>query len=168
MKKLVIFAGPPCTGKSAVGKELGHAHLEMDAARVALLPDSTHTRDDRRIAYRSVLWTAGQLLRYTDIVICNGGYGHEEDRAGFEALACEAGAALYVVEFSAPLAVLLERNRQRRDDHPGLDLDDARVTEIVASYPWSHIGLRIDSTRPLTECANAVRAYLETSGIMTK
>ena len=75
MKKLVVFGGPPCTGKSTVGRALGWAHLEMDAARMALLPDAAHTRADREVAYRAVLWTAGHLLRYTDIVICNGGFG---------------------------------------------------------------------------------------------
>jgi predicted kinase len=166
MKQLVIFAGPPCTGKSAVGRALGHAHLEMDSARVRLLPESTHSREDRAIAYRAVIWTASHLLRYTDIVICNGGYGHEEDRAGYRAVAREAGASLYLVEFTAPLAVLIERNRKRRDHHPGLDLDDARVTEIVENYPWSRTGLLVDSTRPVTECAKEVRRYLQTPGMI--
>jgi len=166
MKKLVIFAGPPCTGKSAVGRALGYAHLEMDAARAKLLPQSLHTREDRAIAYRAVLWAAGHLLRYTDLVICNGGFGHEEDRERYRTLARETGATLYIVEFTAPLEVLLQRNRKRRDHHPGLDLDDARVTQIVESYPWTQTGLLIDSTRPVAECAERVRAFLETPGIL--
>lgn len=166
MKRLVIFAGPPCTGKSEVGRALGCAHLEMDDARARLLPESLHTREDRAIAYRAVLWAAGHLLRYTDLVICNGGFGHEEDREAYRSLARDTGAALYVVEFTAPLDVLLQRNRERRAHHPGLDLDDARVTEIVESYPWTHAGLLIDSTRAVPECAERVRAFLETPGIL--
>ncbi len=61
MKKLGVFCGPPCTGKSSAGRALGHAH----------------TRADRAIAYRAVLWTAAPLLRYTDIVICDGGFRQE-------------------------------------------------------------------------------------------
>lgn len=165
MKKLVVFGGPPCTGKSTIGRALGYAHLEMDAARAALLPDSAHTRADRAVAYRAILWTAGLLLRYTDIVICDGGFGHPEDRDGCRTAARQAGAALYVVTFSAPLDVLIERNRLRRGHHPGLDLTDARVTELVATYrPWVG-GITIDGTQAEERILAAVRGYLKTEGM---
>lgn len=161
MKKLVIFGGPPCTGKSSVARALGHAHLEMDAARVALLPDSAHTRADRAIAYRAVLWTAACLLRYTDIVICDGGFGHEDDRAACRRVAAERGATLCFVAFTGPLKVLLERNRKRREHHPGLDLSDARVTELVENYRWPDAGLVIESSRPLAECVVLAGKYIQ-------
>jgi predicted kinase len=161
MKKLVIFAGPPCTGKSTIARALGYAHLEMDDARAALLPDAAHTRADRAIAYRAVLWAAERLLRYTDTVICDGGYGHREDREACDALARNSGAALYLVEFTAPLEILLRRNRERRAHHPGLDLTDARVTEIVEGYPWAGTGLVVESSRPLSDCVAVVREYIQ-------
>ena len=161
MKRLIVFGGPPCTGKSTVGRELGWAHLEMDEARARLLPGAAHTRADREVAYRAVLWTAGHLLRYTDIVICNGGFGHEEDREGCRAVAREAGAALLVVEFAGPVEVLIARNRARRATHPGLDLTDERVAEIVAGYPWTAGALRLDSRRPVAECVAAVRQHCD-------
>ena len=162
MKKLVIFGGPPCTGKSTIARALGHAHLEMDDARVALLPGAAHTREDRAIAYRALRWTAAHLLRYTDIVICDGGFVHQEDRDACRDLALKAGAVLYVVEFTAPLDVLLERNRARRAHHPGLDLTDSRVAEIVEKYPRSQSGLLIDSTQPLPALIERIRDYLQT------
>jgi predicted kinase len=161
MKKLVIFAGPPCTGKSTVGRALGYAHLEMDNARVALLPGSAHTRADRAIAYRAILWTSAHLLRYTDIVICDGGFGRQEDRDACHVLAREAGASLYLVEFTGPLEILLQRNRERRIHHPGLDLTDARVAEIVEGYPWLNTGLVVESSRPVAECIATVREYIQ-------
>lgn len=161
MKKLVVFGGPPCTGKSAVGRALGWAHLEMDDARATLLPEAAHTREDRRIAYRAVLWAADHLLRHVDVVIVNGGFGHEEDRARCREVARAHGAEICWVEFTAPLAVLIERNRARRAHHPGLDLTDERVEEIVRGYPWSGAGLTVDSTRTVEECAEAVRRFVE-------
>jgi predicted kinase len=136
----------------------------MDDARARLLPGAAHTRADREVAYRAVLWTCGHLLRYTDIVICNGGFGHEEDREGCRAVARAAEAELRVVEFTGPLAVLLERNRARRATHPGLDLTDARVAEIVAAYPWTEGALRVDSTKPVAECVAMVRRYCLAEG----
>jgi predicted kinase len=164
MRKLVVFGGPPCTGKSTVGRALGYAHVEMDAARAAILPNAAHTREDRAIAYRAVLWTAAQLLRYTDIAICDGGYGRQADRDACVTLARESGSEFYLVEFTAPLDILLRRNRERRAHHPGLDLDDARVTGIVETYPWSGTGLLVDSTRPVADCVSAVREYLHAAG----
>ena len=76
-------------------------------------------------------------------------------------MARESGAALYLVEFTAPLEILLERNRIRRAHHPGLDLTDERVTEIVESYPWSRAGLVVESSRPLAECIAAVGKYIQ-------
>ena len=161
MKQLVIFAGPPCTGKSTVARLLGCAHLEMDAARVAVLPDSAHTRDDRAVAYRAILWTAAHLLRYTDVVVCDGGFGHLEDRVLCRSVAEAAGAALGVVEFTAPLDVLQERNRARRAHHPGLDLTDGRVKELVETYSLWGRGIVFDGTLPIGKCVEEVRWYLK-------
>jgi predicted kinase len=160
MKRLVVFGGPPCSGKSTAGNALGWAHLEMDAARSWILPASAHSRQDRAIAYRAILWAAMQLLRYTDIVICNGGFGHAEDRAACEKVCETSSAGLYVVEFQVPLAVALERNRARQGKHPGLDLTDARVTEIVSTYPWTGAGLTVQGTRPVQELVQEVRSYV--------
>ena len=133
----------------------------MDDARANLPPHSAHTREDRAIAYRAILWTAKHLLRYTGIVIRDGGFGQPEDRGACRVLAREFGAALYLVEFTAPLETLLERNRKRRAWHPGPDLTGERVVEIVESYPWSRTGLVVESSRPLAECIAAVGKYIQ-------
>lgn len=158
MSRLVVFAGPPCSGKSATARLLGWPHLEMDEARASILPAAAHTREDRAVAYRAVLWTAAHILRLGQTVIVDGGFGHAEDRIGCQRV---AGGQLYVVEFRVGLNVALERNRARMGHHPGLDLTDDRVAEIVGSYPWSNAGLTVDGSWPLSECANAVRCYLE-------
>jgi len=160
MPKLVVFAGPPCTGKSTVAGLLPFAHIEMDAVRERILPGAAHTRDDRAVAYRAALMIAEALLPHAGVVIVNGGFGREEDRLQYRQIVFETGSELFVVEFAAPLDVLLERNRARRSHHPGLDLDDARVTEIVQAYPWLNTGLRIDATQPPPACARAVRLYI--------
>lgn len=165
MKRLLILAGPPCTGKSTVARLLGFPHLEMDEARATLLPEAAHTRADRAIAYRAVRWAAAKLLAVTHTVVLDGGFGNEVDREENYRLATEAGARLYLVEFEAPLDVLIERNRLRRGRHPGLDLDDRRVTEIASLYPYLGTGLRIDGSEPIDAAAARIVAYLGTPGL---
>lgn len=160
MAKLVVFAGPPCTGKSTVAGLLGFAHIEMDAVRARILPGASHTREDRAVAYRAALMMAEALLPRAEVVIVDGGFGREEDRAQYRRVAFETSSELFVVEFAAPLDIVLARNRARRAHHPGLDLDDARVTEIVTTYPWLRTGLTIDATQPAEACARAVRLYI--------
>jgi predicted kinase len=161
MKKLVVFGGPPCSGKSTVGKMLGWPHLEMDAVRVRVLPESEHTREDRSAAYRAMLMMAEKILEVTDTAIVDGGFGHVEDREDCEAVCARTKAKLYVVEFTVPLGMALMRNAERRAAHPGLDLDDARVMEIIAGYPWTRVGITVDSLHSPEECAEAVREYVE-------
>ncbi len=160
MAKLVVFAGPPCTGKSTVAALLPFVHIEMDAVRARILPDASHTREDRAVAYRAALMMAEALLPHVGAVIVNGGFGRDEDRQQYRRIAFETSSELFVVEFQAPLDVVLARNRARRAHHPGLDLDDARVTEIVTTYPWLRTGLTIDATQPPEDCARAVRLYI--------
>jgi predicted kinase len=161
MKRLVVFAGPPCSGKSTAGRLLRYPHLEMDAVRARLMPDSAHTRADRAIAYRAMLWMAELLLAREPVVIVNGGFGRAEDRTLCLEAALRTAAELRFVEFHVPLAVALERNRSRRGHHPGLDLDDARVTDLVQNYPWTGTGLTVDGTKDPKVIASGIRWYIE-------
>lgn len=161
MKKLVVFGGPPCSGKSTVAKILGWPHVEMDAVRERVLPEAAHTREDRSAAYRAMLMMAEKMLGLTDVVVVDGGFGHVEDRLNCEAVCARAKAKLFVVEFTVPLGTALARNAERRASHPGLDLDDARVMEIIAGYPWTRVGITVDSLNSSEECAQAVKEYVE-------
>jgi len=161
MRRLVVFGGPPCGGKSTVARLLPYAHLEMDAIRQRLMPDSSHTRADRAVAYRAVLWAAELLIPQAGIVLVDGGFGRAEDRAACRETARRAEAELRVVEFQIPLEVAIWRNRDRRAAHPGLDLDDERVTELVRNYPWSQAALSVLGTDDPKVLAAAIRSYVE-------
>ncbi len=161
---LVIFAGPPCSGKSTLGALLAKrqdiVHLEMDAFRLRLLPEAAHTREDRQVAYRGMHYAAQLLLERGHSVIVNAGYGHPEDRAEAAAVAARTGARLLLAEFTLPLEVALERAGARRGVHPGHDLTDERVTELVLSFPYTGAGVTIDSTQPVSECLERLEDYL--------
>ena len=63
---LIVFAGPPCAGKSTLAAEVARRRdlpvLSMDATRRRILPAAAHTRADRQVAYRAMHLAAELLL----------------------------------------------------------------------------------------------------------
>jgi uncharacterized protein len=147
-----VFSGPPCSGKSLIGELVastrGVTHLEMDAIRVRLLPDAAHTREDRMVAYRAMHLAAELLASRGESVIVNASYRHACDRREIEAIALRTRTPLYLVEFTVTPEVAVARSRARRSAHPGSDLTDERVTDLVVHFPFFRGGLIVDSEEP--------------------
>lgn len=158
--RLIVFAGPACSGKtelaSRLAARLGAPHLQMDTTRMRILPDSPHTRADRRVAYRAMHFAAGLLLEAGRSVILDAPYGHLEDR---QDLAGSSRAPLYLVECRVSPATAARRFLGRFPDPLRLDLSEERVRELVQSYPYWGQGLSID-TEEREECLAAIEAYL--------
>mgnify|MGYP000324319375 CR=1 FL=1 len=161
---LVVFAGPPGAGKSAIAGILAerHAftHLEMDAIRLRLLPGSSSTRPNRLVAYRAMHWAAELLAARGAAVIADASYGRAEDRAAARRAALEAGARFALVEFTVPLETALERCRARRETHPGDDLTPERVRELVTGFAYTREGLLVDGTEPPEALAGLLASRL--------
>jgi predicted kinase len=168
--RLIVFAGPACSGKTELARRLAlrlHApHLQMDATRARLMPDSPHTRPDRRVAYRAMLFAAELLLGCGQTVILDAPYGHAEDRHDIRCLVRTARPAFYVIECTVAPAIAAHRFDQRPPDHPGLDLTRERVLEMARTYPTWGLGLRIDTgERSPAECSRAIEEYVATTGV---
>jgi predicted kinase len=161
---IVVVAGPPCSGKSTIGEALAAkrqmVHLEMDAVRVRLMPDSPHTRHDRQIAYRAMHFMAEVLAERGQDLILDACYGHEEDRAEVARIAARLGVPLLAVECHVPLQAALERHRARCEAHPGLDLTEERVEEMVGGYVFSGDAVAVDGARPVEEGLERIEAAL--------
>ncbi len=161
---IVVFSGPRCSGKSTLGRLLATSgnmvHLEMDAFRVRILPDAAHTREDRRVAYRAMHFAAELLASRGHSVIVNASYSHEEDRRDLEAVAAAMSVPLFLIECTVTAETAVARSRERRSTHPGLDLTDRRVAELVAGFPFFGGGVTIDSTTEIAASMRQIEKYL--------
>jgi predicted kinase len=161
---IIVISGPPSSGKSTLGGLLAAGrnitHLEMDAFRVRLLPEAAHTREDRQIAYRAMHYTAELLVERGHSVIVNASYSHSENRREIEEIASRREVALFLVECKVSPEIAVERSRERRGSHPGLDLTDERVIDLVTGFPFFGEGLTLDSTTEIADCLRRIEEYL--------
>jgi predicted kinase len=163
--RLVVFSGPACAGKSTLAAALaarhGLPHLQMDAARQRILPDSGHTRADRAAAYRAMHYAAELLLGHGVSVILDAPYGHHEDRQEVAGMAASTGARFYLVECAVAPETAVARLRLRGPDPVRVDLTPERVEQLARDFHYYGIGLLLD-TGALTpaECLARVEAHL--------
>ena len=160
MSRLIVFSGPPCSGKSTYAAHFARAlaipHLEMDSIRACILPDAAHTRADREVAYRAMHLMAGTLIALGHGCILNASYSHHVDRDALERI----GAPVFLIECHVTADAAVARSAARRATHPGLDLTGDRVRRLVAAFPFSGFELAVDSTRPMADCVTSIDRYL--------
>ena len=158
----IVFAGPPCSGKSTLAAELARRrripHLQLDTTRARIMPDSPHTRADRAVAYRAIHFAAELLLTNGLSVILDAPYGHPEDR---EEVFCIAGADLRLIECRVSPETAVKRFRARGPDPIRIDLTPERVDAMVRAAEYSGAGLLLD-TNVLTpdECLQRIEAFV--------
>jgi len=170
---LVVFTGPACSGKSTLAERLSAArgipHLEMDATRARILPESAHSRQDRAVAYRAMHFAAELLLRSGVNVILDAPYGHPEDRAEIGEIVSRTGASMFVIECRVPPAEAVRRFHARGPDSVRLDLTAERVAEIVRSFSYRGQGLVLETGKTgIEECLSRIEAYLAGGPALTR
>ena len=149
---LVVLCGPPCTGKSAIGEDLqnrfGFIHLEVDAIRQRILPDSDQNIEDRNTAYRAMHLMAELLLRHGATVVVDATYNRELHRKELAAILKTVETSAALIQCKAPLDVVLARFKSRPQGHAALDLTEDLVRELWTNFAYSSDGLTIDTSQP--------------------
>lgn len=165
---LIVFAGPPCSGKSTLAVELarrrGIAYLSMDATRQRILPGAAHTRADREVAYRAMHLAAELLLAAGASAILDAPYGHPEDRSEIARI---GGGRLKRIECSVTPETAVRRFRKRGPDAIRLDLTDELVARMVRDYAFLGDGMTLD-TEVLSqgECMARIEEFVQEKGIL--
>jgi len=149
---LVVLCGPPCTGKSAIGADLesrfGFIHLEVDAIRQRILPDSDQNIEDRNTAYRAMHLIAQLLLHQGATVVVDATYYRELHRKELAAILKTVDTQTALIQCKAPLDVVLARFKSRSPEHAALDLTEDLVRELWTNFVYSSDGLTIDTSQP--------------------
>jgi predicted kinase len=148
---VLVLAGPPCAGKSSVGKLLTtdssrsrRIYIEVDSLFSLLLPESDRNRNDRMLAYDAAHVVARMLLEHGQTPVLECTYSRLEQRASLlNAMADIPEAALWIVEFFVSPDDAVQRFRRRRQ---ATDLDEQLVRERAETFPYSDHALRLVSS----------------------
>lgn len=165
---VLVLSGPPCSGKSVVGRLLSadwsrtaRHYVEVDSMFSLLLPGSDRSMSDRMLAYDAAHVVARLFLDRgrTPILECT--YSRRQQRASLvTALADVPALPLWVVEFSVPPDEAVQRFRSS-PTHQATDLTEQLVRERALTFPYSERALQLGSTAASAEdLARTVTTWL--------
>jgi len=166
---VLVLTGPPCAGKSAIGRTLASSppsgtdrrsiYLEVDSLFSLLLPGSDRNRDDRMLGYDAAHLLARMLLDRGQTPVLECTYSRRQQRASLlQAFADTADTPLWVVEVAvSPDEAVLRFQRRPQ----ATDLHERLVHERARTFPYSDQALRLASaTAAPDNLAQQITAWL--------
>ena len=166
---VLVLTGPPCAGKSAIGRTLASSppsgtdrrsiSLEVDSLFSLLLPGSDRNRDDRMLGYDAAHLLARMLLDRGQTPVLECTYSRRQQRASLlQAFADTPETPLWVVEVAvSPDDAVLRFQRRPQ----ATDLHERLVHERARTFPYSDQALRLTSaTAAPGNLAQQITAWL--------
>jgi len=166
---VLVLAGPPCAGKSVIGRALASSppsgtdgrsiYLEVDSLFSLLLPGSDRNRDDRMLGYDAAHLLARMLLDRGQMPVLECTYSRRQQRASLlQAFADTPDTPLWVVEVAvSPVDAVLRFHRR----HQASDLHERLVHERARTFPYSDQALRLASATAAPDIlAQQITAWL--------
>lgn len=162
MARLIVMAGRPGVGKSAIARELaartGAVWLRVDSMDQAIWNSGTAPEDLRDWTYRAGQAVAADNLRLGLDVVADCVNDVGEARAGWAAAGEAAGAEVAFVEVVCGDAAEHRRRVETRGgDVPGLKLPDWAAVEGRGYQDWDRPRIVVDTAgRGVAACVEAV------------
>ncbi len=166
---VLVLTGPPCAGKSAIGRTLASSpssgtdrrriYLEVDSLFSLLLPGSDRNRDDRMLGYEAAHLLARMLLDRGQMPVLECTYSRRQQRASLlQVIADTPDTPLWVVEVAvSPDEAVLRFQRRPQ----ATDLHERLVHERARTFPYSDQALRLASaTAAPDNLAQQITAWL--------
>lgn len=138
----------------------------MDKVRSLILPGSSQSKADRRVAYRAMHLLAALLLSNHKSVILDATYGPEEVREELARMAGESGQEIHWIQCKVSPDLAASRFHSRPPGHPAVDLTESRVRRLAITFPYLHVGLTIDSSLDLRDLVASAENYLTTGSAL--
>ena len=162
-----MLTGPPCSGKSSVGRVLTSERLpgetvliEIDSLFDVLFPDSDRNRRDRMLAYDAAHELARMFVERGTMGVLECTYSRREQRTSLvAAMASLPSAPWWVVEFEVGPEQAVERWHQRAQP---ADLTEHLVRKRAVTFPYSPRSLRLNtSVATPTELVGQIVSWLD-------
>jgi predicted kinase len=166
---VLVLTGPPCAGKSAIGRTLASSppsgtdrrsiYLEVDSLFSLLLPGSDRNRDDRMLGYDAAHLLARMLLDRGQMPVLECTYSRRQQRASLlQVIADTPETPLWVVEVAvSPDDAVLRFQRRPQ----ATDLHERLVHERARTFPYSDQALRLASASAAPDnLAQQITAWL--------
>ena len=156
--RLIVVAGPPCSGKStvaaALAKSLSVPHFDIDELAREVYPSGPWSEAARDAIYALMLDRSFPALDRSAVVL-SATYGREQKRAELLERVHASGANLALIQCRVSLSVTLERFRQRVSHHAS-DLTEDRVRSLAEAYVYCENGLILNGEHSVAECLSVI------------
>ncbi len=118
----------------------------MDDVRIRILPGSSHSKEDRNIAYRAMHAEAANAFNadLNDVVL-DATYAPEVHRRAVVELAKNVNAEIYLIECRVSADEAVKRWRERDSSHAGVDMNEERVRMLAATFNYYGGGLTLNT-----------------------
>jgi predicted kinase len=163
---VLVLAGPPCSGKSSVGRVLSavltggrSVYIEVDALFSLLLPESDRNRRDRMLGYDTAHSVARTVFGAGLMPVLECTYSRLDQRASLGTAFEDIPALpLWVVEFHVSPEEAVQRFRRRYEPS---DLDEHLVHERAETFPYSDQAFHVRSSTAVPhDVARQIAAWL--------
>jgi len=161
--KLVVCAGPPCSGKSTISAALADRFdcrwIQGDRVLSLLMPQSDRNENDRLVGYRAMLLTASEIIQCSRSVVLDATFTTPACRDLLRSCVREFRSETHVIQIRIAPDAAVHRFRMRTG-HPAVDLTEARVRELAENYPYSSAGIVLDGETPVADLVQQAARFI--------